>query len=436
MRRSAQVFIRRSAQAFALLVVGCAPVFAQAPQTLSLRDAEQRALAGHPGILAAQASAQAAAQVELEAKSAYWPSLVGNVTGAIAPDNTRITAGGLNNPSVFDRVALGVTASQLVTDFGRTSALVQAQALRAEAQTRDVALLRAVVLLDVDRAYFDAQRALAVERVAQQTVDARQLVADQVSALANSGLKSGLDLSFARVNLSQAQLLRVQAEGDVQAAFAALSTAMGAPRTSTFALVDTTVETPVSGDAAPMIAEALRERPDVAAARLAAQAAARFADAERALLRPTVAAVGTIGVTPARDPAIVNQQFAAAGFNVTVPVFNGGLFSSRRSEAMFRAEMAADSLRDLENRVARDVTLAWVQVRTGVQRVDLTRQLLAQATDALDLAQQRYNLGLSSIVELTQAQLNKTEAEIADATARYDLQARSAGLRFQTGALK
>lgn len=432
----------RSANAFALLAHACAlagicgSAFAQAPPTLTLKDAEQRALAGHPGILAAQASAQAAAQVELEAKSAYWPTLVGNVTGAVAPDNTRITAGGLNNPSVFDRVALGVTASQLVTDFGRTSALVQTQALRAEAQRHDVTLLRAVVLLDVDRAYFDAQRALAVQRVAQQTVDARQLVVDQVGALASSGLKSGLDLSFARVNLSQAQLLRVQAEGDVQAAFAALATAMGAPRTSTFNPVDVPIESPVAGSVAPMIADALRDRPDVAAERLAAQAAARFADAERALLRPTVAAVGTVGITPHRDPAIVNQPFAAAGFNVTVPVFTGGLFSSRRSEAMFRAEVAAERLRDLENRVARDVTLAWVQVRTGVQRVDLTRQLLGQATDALDLAQQRYNLGLSSIVELTQAQLNKTEAEIAEATARYDFQVRAAALRFQTGALK
>jgi len=279
-------------------------------------------------------------------------------------------------------------------------------------------------------------RAIAVQRVAQQTVDARQLVVDQVGALANSGLKSGLDLSFARVNLNQAQLLQVQAEGDVQAAFAALSAAMGAPQTATFELEEQTLAAPAPDSAAPMIAEALRDRSDVAAARLSAEAAAKFADAERALLRPTVAAVATFGVTPYRDPAIVNQEFAAGGFNVTIPVFNGGLFSSRRSEALFRAEAARDSLRDLENRVARDVTLAWVQARTGSRRVDLTQQLLAQATDALDLAQQRYNLGLSSIVELTQAQLNKTEAEIAEAAARYDLQARMAALRFQTGALK
>jgi outer membrane protein len=80
--------------------------------------------------------------------------------------------------------------------------------------------------------------------------------------------------------------------------------------------------------------------------------------------------------------------------------------------------------------------MAWVQVRSGYQRVDLTDQLLTQARDALDLAQQRYNMGLSSIVELTQAQLNETEAEIAQATARYDYQAELSALRFQTEQLR
>jgi len=408
---------------------------AQTPQPLSLKDAEQRALAGHPGVLAARSAAQAAQETVREAKSAYFPTIYGSVTGAAAQDGTRITAGLLNNPSVFDRFAMGLTASQLVTDFGRTKDLVQTQKLRAGAEEQDVALLRGEVLLDVDRAYFDALRTQAVLRVAQQTVDARQLVVDQVSALASSGLKSGLDLSFARVNLSQALLLRVQAEGDVQAAFAALSTAMGAPHAETFALVDEPLPPASTADAAAVIAQALRDRPDVAAERLAAQAASSYADAERALLRPTVAAVGTAGVAPYHDSAL-NDHYAAAGFNVTVPVFNGGLYSARRSEATFRAQIAADALRDLENRVARDVTLAWVRVRTGYQRVDLTNQLLAQATDALDLAQQRYNLGLSSIVELTQAQLNKTEAEIAQASARYDYQAMSAALRFQAGMLR
>ncbi len=226
------------------------------------------------------------------------------------PDGTRITAGALNNPSIFDRFATGVIASQLVTDFGRTSDLVQTQKLRAGAQEQDVTLVRAEVLLDVDRAYFDVLRAQAVERVAMQTVDARQLVVDQVTALASSGLRSGLDLSFARVNLSQAQVLLVQAQGDVQSAFAALNTAMGAPQTSTYELVDEPLVAPSADDVSVVIAQALRDRPDVAAERLSAQAACeirgRRARAAASRRRPPSA---TAGVTPYRDSALERTLF-------------------------------------------------------------------------------------------------------------------------------
>jgi outer membrane protein len=422
--------------ALGALLFTSASVLAQTPPRLSLRDAEQRALAGHPDIAAAQAAAQASQQTVREVRSAYWPAIFGNVTGAAAsPDGSRITAGALNNPSIFDRLAAGAIASQLVTDFGRTGNLVQTQKLRAGAQEQDVTLTRAEVLLDVDRAYFDTLRAQAVERVAMQTVDTRQLVVDQVTALANSGLRSGLDLSFARVNLSQAQVLLVEAQGDVQSAFAALNTAMGAPQTSTYQLVDEPLVPPATSDASAMIGEALRDRPDVAAERLSAQAAASFARAERALLLPVVSGVATAGVTPYRNSAL-GEHYSAAGFNVTVPVFNGGLFSARHAEAAYRAEAADASLRDLENRVARDVTLAWVRVRTAYQRVALTNQLVMQASDALDLAQQRYAMGLSSIVELTQAQLNKTQADIDQASALYDYQAKTSALKYQTGSLR
>ena len=80
--------------------------------------------------------------------------------------------------------------------------------------------------------------------------------------------------------------------------------------------------------------------------------------------------------------------------------------------------------------------VAWLEAQTAFRRLDLTSQLLTQASDSLDLAQQRYNLGLSSIVELTQAQLFQTRAQIEQATARYEYQARSTALRFQTGVLK
>jgi outer membrane protein len=117
-------------------------------------------------------------------------------------------------------------------------------------------------------------------------------------------------------------------------------------------------------------------------------------------------------------------------------VANGGLFNARHAQALFHAQAEDELTRDLENRVSRDVTVAWLAARTSYQRLDLTNQLLGHASDALDLAQSRYNLGLSSIVELTQAQLNKTAAEIAQSTARYEYQANVSALRYQTGELR
>lgn len=93
-------------------------------------------------------------------------------------------------------------------------------------------------------------------------------------------------------------------------------------------------------------------------------------------------------------------------------------------------------MKDLENRVSRDVRIAWLNANTAYDRISVTAQLLEHATQAVDLAQARYNLGLSSIVELSQAQLNQTEAQIANANAKYDYQIQRAMLDYQVGMLR
>jgi len=418
-----------------LTSIAALPTGAQDVQRLSLKDAETRAVQNHPQIRAGQYTALAAGETVREIRSAYFPTVLGSFTGAQAQDGTRIAAGGLNNPTILDRFAYGFSASQLLTDFGRTSNLTSSATLRVDSQEQDVAARRATVLLDVDRAYFDALRANAVLRVAEQTVAARRLVVDQVDALASTGLKSTLDLSFAKVNLAEAQLLLVQAKNDVQGSYATLSAALGAPQSVTYELADEALPEAPPDDTTMLIAQALRERPDVARERLSQASAVKFATAERNLWMPSVSLIGAAGLTPYHQVGLTSQ-YSAFGINVTVPLTNGNLYTARRAEASFRANAQEAAVKNLENTVARDVQLAWLNARTAYQKLDLTNQLLAQATDALDLAQQRYNLGLSSIVELTQAQLNQTRAQIEQATARYEYHARNAALRFQTGTLK
>jgi outer membrane protein len=429
------VITRSAAGLAAGVLVATAVVSAQNVPHLSLADAEQQALKNHPQLRAAQYTAAAADENVREVRSTYFPTVVASVTGAEAEAGSRIAAGGLNNPIILDRFAAGVSVGQLITDFGRTHDLVKSLDLRASAQRDDVDSRRADVLLQVDRSYFNALRARSVQTVAQQTVTARQLVVDQVTALAAANLKSGLDVSFAKVNLGEAQLMLVQAQNDVQAAFAALAAAMGQSDGPAYDLVDEPLPPPPSTDSAALVAQALRDRPDLIGEHAFSQAAAKFAQAERALWLPTVSAAAAAGVIPYRQTGL-NSHYSAVGVNVNVPVFNGGLFGARGAEASLRAQAEEQRLLDMENRVARDVRLAWLDAQTSFQRLDLTEQLLSQATDAADLAQARYDIGLGSIVELSQAQLNKTRAALEQATARYDYEARTANLKFQIGALK
>jgi outer membrane protein len=135
---------------------------------------------------------------------------------------------------------------------------------------------------------------------------------------------------------------------------------------------------PPSTDGASLVAQAMRERPDVAAERLAGQSARRFADAEHALWVPTISAMGAAGVTPYRQVGL-NSRYSAVGLNISVPLTNGNLFSARSSEASFRALMEEQRLRELENRVAHDVRVALLEAQTAFERLDVTNQILDQA---------------------------------------------------------
>ncbi len=133
-------------------------------------------------------------------------------------------------------MAAGVTVSQLVTDFGRTANLAESAKLRASAQEQIVGNTRAAILIEVDQAYYQALAADTVLQVAQAVVENRRLTLRQVRALAQSSLKSTLDVSFAEVAVSEAELALFRAENDVQASRARLAAALGTTQTERFEL--------------------------------------------------------------------------------------------------------------------------------------------------------------------------------------------------------
>lgn len=418
-----------------LLVLRGVPLHAQEPVRLTLTEAEKLAVKNNPQLSAAVLDAAASFQLPIEYRAAYLPTLQGNATGVVSDQGSRLAAGGLNNPTVYNRFAAGLTLSQMVTDFGRTGNLVDMAKLRADAQNQVAEQVRTDILLVTGQTYLFVLRAHAVVEVAEQTVKARQLVADQVTALAQSNLKSALDVSFANVNLANAKLLLVQAENTLKSAQAQLAAVLAVPGDTTFVLVDEPMPEPVSGLLDSLIQQALSDRPELKGIHLEQSAAEKFVSAEHALNYPNLGILGAAGIVPDRQQQIP-EHYGAVGFNLNIPIFNGWLFKAREREAELHAQATHQRTNDLEIKIARDVRVAYLDNETAHERVGLTEQLLNQAQTAYELAMSRYSLGLSSIVELSQSQLNLTSAQIDIVTAKYDYQAQRLNVDFQTGALK
>lgn len=386
---------------------------------LTLQEAEAIGLRNNPGITVGKLQALEARELVRETRSALLPQANLSVTGVTSNPGTRISAGSLTNPIVYPRAAAGASVSQLITDFGRTQNLVASSEFAARAADQNAAATKQQIVLAVDDAFYNTLDTKALLHVAEETVKERQLRVDQVQALTSSKLKSELDLSFVKVDLARAKLLLLDAQNNYDASLSTLSAILGYPDRQDFAAVEPAEQiAPPAPDAVPLIQQALEQRPEVQSLADEVSAATKFSKAEHDLWWPTVSALGVVGLAPVRDDHISNW-YGAVGVNINIPVFNGFLFNARAKTADLDTEAKRKKLQDLEDNIARDVRIAWLDTAKAYERLSLTKQLREQADLALELAEARYKLGLGTIVEYSQAELAKTDAELQDTDARY-----------------
>ncbi|MGD1021391.1 MAG: TolC family protein [Candidatus Sulfotelmatobacter sp.] len=409
---------------------------------LTRTQAEQLALKNNPRISVGHLLGLAQHQIYRETRAAELPNLNGAITAVDANEGSRIGAGSLTASRLLEHAGAGVTLSQLITDFGRTINLVSSSKLLEKAQNANALATAEDVVLATDQAFYNALQAQALLKVAQQTVTTRGSVEHQVDELAKNKLKSNLDLAFAQVNLSQAKLLQLDAQNNVDSTLAALTAVLGFDKQVNYELSDEETELPPPPpDVDVLISTAIQERPDLQSLTFNQQAAEKFRRAQRDQLLPTISALGIAGATPVRPDCFggcfpnyfVSSWYGAIGVNMNVPIFNGFLFAAEASEANYRAKAATENTRDLRDRVVRDVRTAWLAANTAFQRVDVEAELAKEADLGLTLAQGRYQLGLGSIVELSQAQLQQTDAAIGYVNAQYQYRLSLSTLNFEIG---
>ena len=410
---------------------------------LTRTQAEQLAIKNNPRISVGKLFALAQHQAYRATRSAELPTLTGVLTAAETNEGSRIGIGELNAPRLLDHAGGGVVFNQLVTDFGRTTNLVSSAKFLEKAQNASALATIEDIVLATDQAFYNALQSQALLKVAQQTVATRQSVEHQVDELTKNKLKSTLDLAFAQVNLSQAKLLELDAENNLQSSTAALTAVLGFDKQIQYELVEENKELPAPPpDVDVLINTALQQRPDLQSLTYNQQSAEKFRRAQRDLLLPKVTALGVVGGTPVRPDCVdgscspnyfTSSWFGAIGANMDIPIFNGFLYTSEAAEAKYRAKAAAEDTRDLHDAVVRDVRTAWLAANTAFQRIGVTEELAKEADLGLNLAQSRYQLGLGSIVELSQAQLQQADAAIGYVNAQYQYRLALSTLNFEIG---
>jgi len=402
---------------------------------LTRAEAEQMAIKNNPRVSIGRLLALAQHQVVRETRAAQLPTANGSVTAMDANNASRISSGSLTASRLFEHAGAGGNFTQLITDFGKTSNLVASSKLEEKARNASALATTEDIVIATDQAFYNALEAQALVKVAQQNVDTRQTTQTQVNQMTQNNLKSTLDLSFANVTYSQAKLLQLDAQNNADSTMAALDAVLGLDRQVTYDLADSNAPAqPPPPDADQLIQLALQQRPDLQALNYDQQATVRFSRAQRDQKLPSISAAGTVGSVPIRpDQYYTSNWWGGIGINMNVPIFNGFLFSAEAKEAAIRAQAASEQSRELRDQIVRDVRTSWLAANTAFQRLSVTAELLQEANLALTLAQTRYRLGLSSIVELSQAEFQQTDAAIGNTNAQYQYRLTLATLNYQIG---
>jgi outer membrane protein len=417
------------------------------PNRLTLNQAETIALQQAPSLAAANYNTQAAQQVVQEARSQFFPQVLGEITAVgtgngienafggshQAKKTTRLGAtAGLSASTLLNHESNGINITQLIFDFGRTANLTAASKFDAMSEAEREKVAKEQVLWQTAGGYFHVLKAQALLSVANRTVAARQVVYDDVAALAMSMLKSDLDVLFARGDLQKAEQLVLEAKAGLSMANAELSRAMGLQEDRLFTLAEEPLKQLPAESVAPLVARALQNRPDLIALRDHVESARKFARAQGDARLPKLEAFGSFGRTPVGDPG-VKGNYSAAGINLELPLFTGGLLSSRQDEAELRKESQQELLSDQQLEVVKQVNTAWFDAVTALKNIDLAKELVSDAQQALQLAEGEYRSGQTSIMELSQAHLNALQAEIGAASAKFDYQLKLVQLDYETG---
>jgi len=402
-------------------------------KALTQEEAVAIALETQPSIQARLSDYLAAAYRVDQAFSPLLPQLTGSATlartqSAISTTTSRSVLVGGNVVSVPGRdqtvtsirdpsenTTMRVSLSQLIFDFGKTFASTDAARRLAEQAQEDVELQRQLVTQTVKESFTNINFAQRLIRVQEQAVERANLNLRSARGFFEVGTRPKSDVARAEVDVANARVDLIRAQNAERLARVALNTAMGIPADTPTVVQDNLVYQPLMIDRAQLIGRALAQRPEYKQVRLrVSEAEARARRAFRDFF-PDITGTGFYGSTRFD----MNEIWEVA-VQLSWTLFDGGNRIARFRESKVNVEAAQSRVKASELDISREVEQAYITVSESSERIQAAQVAVASAQENFRLAQGRFDAGVGTILELTDAQLALTQAQNTEAQALAD----------------
>jgi len=424
--------------ALALLLGVAATAAAQEPRatTKTLAECIEIALANRPNLDSAAAQVQGGRARVRQTWSGYLPQLNGAYSSNRRKSSFESRTQGPGGISALSQSTISnfhsgaVTLSQTLFDFGQNLAAIRAAYAREDSLEADAATTRKQVLFEVKQSYFDVLASERLLAVADETVRSNRKQLEQAVGRNEVGFAPRIDVTRSEVLVAQAELDQLAARNNATVAEETLRNALGLDAPIDFAIADELARRAVVLDEPSALAAAYESRSDLQSILAQQRAADQDVSQYRRQHLPTVSADASYGWSNSEFPLQDNWVFGAT---VNVPLFSGGLTEGRVAEARANLRGLQADERTLRQQIALETRRSLLDVQRAAQSIDVSARAAEQAAENLALAEGRYETGVGNVIELTDAQVQRTSAEADHVSALYDYQVAVAALEQAIG---
>lgn len=400
---------------------------------LRLTDVVDIALRNNTATQATWARARAAAAAYDVKRNAYLP------TATAAAAATRVQTAATQGRAAVRQTVYSPSANLtfLLFDFGgRSGDAADARETLFAADWTHNATIQSVVL-QAEQGYFQYMAQKSLLQARKISLDEARTSLAAAEERHRVGLATIVDVLQARTSRSQAQLIFETTQGDLFTTRGALATAMGLPADVPYdieAAPDSIPALGVADSVATLIDQALRSRPDLAAAWASARAARARVGVERAKGLPEINVAGSASESYIGAGSRGREGYSGS-VSIQVPLMPFLTHRDDVRQAKAEAEAAEAEAKSMGQQIVYQVFRSYHSLGTASQRVRTSRDLLESAQAAEEVALARYRAGAGSALDLLSAQSALADARAQEIDARFGWYSALAQLAHDVGVL-